>query len=496
MRFSELIHDLPHSLASPDQSDVEVRRVVHSAQQSSPGDVFVAMPGGRHDGHDFAPEAVRRGAAAIVAERPCADGVPCALVPNARQAFARLCTTLAGHPTRELALTAVTGTNGKTTTSYLIEHCLRTAGRRTGLVGTVEIRYPGVSVPSSMTTPDADVLQAHFRAMVDRGVAECVMEASSHALAGHRLDASHLDVAVFTNLQHDHLDHHGSMESYFAAKHRLFALLDESCKSAKCAVVNRDDAWGERLWSTLSGERLSCSLERSADVRGSWRPSGRGSLLRVDTPQGSFSVRLPLGGRHNASNALLAIAAVLARGLPPAVVAQALADPPPVPGRRQRIEAGGLRHVYVDFAHNPEGLTAMLEDMRWTHPGARILLVFGAKGRDRDVDKRRRMGAAAARGADAVILTSDDPYDEDPSAIAAAILRGFPPGAPVDVVLDRRLAIRQALRRADPGDVVVVAGRGPEPDQKGPEGLVPFDDAAVVQEELSLCAADVGVPVC
>jgi UDP-N-acetylmuramoyl-L-alanyl-D-glutamate--2,6-diaminopimelate ligase len=454
---------------------VEVSSLAYDSRQARPGTLFFCVPGFQRDGHDFAADAVQRGAVALVVERPLELGVPEVVVPSVREAMAPAAARFHGDPTSRLRVVGVTGTNGKTTTAWLVRHLLEATGTRTGLLGTVVSVVGGREEPVQRTTPEALDLQATFAEMDAAGDRACAMEVSSHALDLHRVDAVHWAAAVYTNLSRDHLDFHGSMEDYFAAKRRLFEA------SPGAAIVNVDDDHGRRLAGELPGA-IGYGVERDAQWRAVDVRSGlTGSSFKVHSPAGELAVRSPLPGRFNVLNSLAALATVTALGVDPHAAASALADFDAVPGRFQPIDEGQEFAVLVDYAHTPDSLENVLSAARELTSG-RVIVVFGAGG-DRDRGKRPMMGRIAARLADLAVVTSDNPRSEDPQAIIGEIVAGSGPG--VEVVADRREAIARAIEAAQPGDVVVVAGKGHEQGQEFENGRKePFDDVAVAREAL------------
>jgi UDP-N-acetylmuramoyl-L-alanyl-D-glutamate--2,6-diaminopimelate ligase len=443
-----------------DAPPVEVADLAFDTRAVRPGTLFFCVPGFTRDGHDFAPEAIERGAVALVVQRPLGLGVPEVRVADVRAAMAPAAARIAGDPTARLRVVGVTGTNGKTTTCYLLRALLEAGGIRTGLLGTVSSVVGGVESPTVRTTPEAIDLQRTFRAMLDGGDEACAMEVSSHALELRRADAIHWDVAVFTNLSQDHLDFHPDMEAYFQAKRRLF-LADPRVR-----VVNVDDAYGRRLAEEFP-DAVPYGLPDELDGR-SFTLDGR-----------RFTVPLP--GRFNVLNALAAIHAARALGVADDVLAEALPRAGRVPGRFEPVDEGQDFTVVVDYSHTPEALENVLRAARELTSG-RVICVFGAGG-DRDRAKRPLMGAAVDQLADVGVVTSDNPRSEDPLAIIAAITAGMERD-PL-VIEDRREAIGAAIGRARPGDVVVVAGKGHEQGQELAGGVkVPFDDVTVAREAL------------
>jgi UDP-N-acetylmuramoyl-L-alanyl-D-glutamate--2,6-diaminopimelate ligase len=438
---------------------VEVLDLAYDTRGVAPGALFFAVPGERADGHDFAPEAVERGSVALVVERQLELPVPQIVVRDARAAMARAADAFFGEPTRELEVVGVTGTSGKTTTSHLLFAILAAAGRRPGLLGTVEARVGGERRGVVRTTPEAIDLQRLFREMLDAGDRSCAMEASSHASVLHRLDRVRFAVLVFTNLSQDHLDFHGDMESYFQAKRRLFHV-----EPRPVAVVNVGDEFGRRL-----AEELPDAITFSAAEAGAL--DGIGLRLR---------------GRFNVENALGALHAARALGIGEDAIHQGLESVRGVPGRFESVDVGQPFHVIVDYAHKPGALENVLRAARELAGGNRVLCVVGAGG-DRDRGKRAVMGRLASELADVVIVTSDNPRSEDPEAIAAEIVSGA--HGEVDVELDRAAAIGRAVELARPGDVVLIAGKGAEQGQEFADRTVPFDDREAAKDALRGAAA-------
>ena len=459
-----------------DARGLEISELAYDNRAVAPGTLFFCVPGFTRDGHDFAADAIRRGAVALVVQRPLHLGVPEIAVPDVRVAMAPAAARFFGDPTAELAVAGVTGTNGKTTTAYLVRALLEADRRPTGLLGTVTSVIGGVEHPVERTTPEAIDLQRTFREMLEAGDRACSMEVSSHALELHRADAIHFAVAVFTNISRDHLDFHPTMEDYFRAKRRLFTEA-----RPRQAVINVDDAYGARLAAELPDAR-TFALDRDATYRAVDVYTGLdGSRFTVRGPEGPVELRSPLRGRFNVYNVLGAYAAVLALGLERDLAAEAIAGAGLVPGRFQPVDEGQDFAVLVDYAHTPDSLENVLRAAREL-TARRLHVVFGAGG-DRDRGKRPLMGEIATRLADRVIVTSDNPRSEDPVAIIDEILAGAGPGAEHNV--DRREAIEQAIADAGHGDVVVIAGKGHEQGQEFAGGhKLPFDDASVAREVL------------
>ena len=471
MRLDELFDDVPEPVAG-----VEVGALAYDNRVVTEGTLFFCVPGFTQDGHDFAPDAVARGAAALVVERPLGLGVPEVLVPSVRAAMAPAAARFNGDPTARLQTTGVTGTNGKTTTAFLVRALLEAAGRPTGLLGTVKSVVGGVEREVQRTTPEAVDLQRTFREMLDAGDQACVMEVSSHALDLHRVDAIHFAAAIFTNLTQDHLDFHDTMEDYFAAKRRLFTALGPDH-----AVVNLDDPYGARLATEL-GDAVTFALDHDATYRAFEVQTGLGgSRFTVRSPDGEHELTSPLTGRFNVSNVLGAFAAARCLGVEADVAIGAIAGAGQVPGRFQAVSEGQDYAVLVDYAHTPDSLENVLRAARGL-TNQRLHVVFGCGG-DRDRGKRPLMGEIAVRLADRVIVTSDNPRSEDPAAIIEEILVGS--GREVEHEVDRRVAIDRAIATAARGDVIVIAGKGHEQGQEFAGGRkIPFDDVTVARESL------------
>ena len=463
----------------------------HRSDAVLPGDLFVALPGSRAHGARFARDAVQRGAVAVLTDAAGAElagglGVPVLVHEHPRAVLGDLSAAVYGNPSPQLRVIGITGTSGKTTTSYLVEAGLAAAGLSTALIGTIETQIGGNRVPSALTTPEAPQLHAMFALMVEQGIDAVVMEVSSHALAMGRVDGVRFAVGAFTNLSQDHLDFHADFEDYFAAKRRLFE--PGSPVAASTAVVCVDDAWGRRLAGGIAEpievsttERADWYLETPARARG-----GEQEFVAVG-PSEEVDVRLRLPGKYNVANGLLAIAVCAAAGVAATVAAPALATVD-VPGRMQRVERGQRFLALVDYAHKPAALESVIATLRAhlaeTGSAGRLAVVVGAGG-DRDPGKRTLMGASSARGADLLIITDDNPRAEDPSAIRAALRAGALNVAEqqrgeVRDIGDRSAAIGAAVEWAQHGDVVVVAGKGHETGQEMHGVKHPFDDREVL----------------
>jgi UDP-N-acetylmuramoyl-L-alanyl-D-glutamate--2,6-diaminopimelate ligase len=456
-----------------------------SSQRVAPGDLYAALPGSRVHGIAYLEQALADGAVALLTDEHGAEaappGLPGLVVERPREVLGALSAQVYGGPAERLTLIGVTGTQGKTTTTRLAEGGLLGAGVVAGVIGTVGTRIAGHDVQTSLTTPEAPDLHGLFARMVEDGVAACAMEVSSHALVMGRVDGVVFDVAVFTNLGRDHLDFHDDLEDYFLAKASLF-----TPERARRGLVSVDDEHGRRLAAEAGVPVRTFSLR---DPDADWRAveieaSASGSAFTVLGPDG-FAVRAgcPLPGDFNVANALAAVAACGEAGYAAAEVAAAIADGPGVPGRLERVDRGQDFVVVVDYAHKPDAIEATLATLRPLTDGA-LIVVLGAGG-DRDTGKRPLMGEAAARLADLLVVTDDNPRTEDPASIRRAVLDGVRGPALVLEVGDRREAIRAALARAGAGDVVVVAGKGHEAGQEIAGTVYPFDDRVVVAEELA-----------
>jgi UDP-N-acetylmuramoyl-L-alanyl-D-glutamate--2,6-diaminopimelate ligase len=461
--------------------------VTFDSRQVEDGWIFVALRGLKADGTEFVPQAVERGAAAIVAERgpETRVDVPWVIVADARDALATLSAEFYGHPSRRMQVVGITGTNGKTTTSYVLSAIFEAAGVRCGLMGTVTYRIGDREIAATRTTPEAPEVQRMLRQMADEHCGACVMEVSSHALALKRVLGIQFAAAVFTNLTRDHLDFHADMEDYFLAKRRLFELLPEGAP----AIVNLDDPRGASLL-TVAARTVTYAINRPADVTpGPLSFTLEGLKFEVRTPQGVVRVRSRLVGRPNVYNILAAVTTAATLGVPLEAIERGLEQLPGVPGRFELASGAedGIT-VVVDYAHTDDALRNLLETAR---PLAqkRLITVFGCGG-DRDRSKRPLMGMVAARLSDVVVITSDNPRSEDPARIIEEARRGAEAEArsgatTLLTIVDRREAIQDAVRRAQLGDVVLIAGKGHEKYQEVAGRVLPFDDVAVAREALA-----------
>ena len=480
MSLGEAAHSVGELFVSLEgEPSTRVTGMAHDSRKVAPGDLFVCVPGGTSDGHDHAPQALGAGAVALVVERPLGMGAPELVVTDARKSLGRLAAELLKRPAKALELIGVTGTNGKTTTAYLLESILRAAGRTTGLIGTVETRIGDHARPGVRTTPESLDLQLLLWEMKERGVESVVMEVTSHALVLHRVEGLRFASAAFTNLSQDHLDFHADMEDYFAAKRLLF-----QPERLATGAINVDDRYGRVLFGEVSVPCVGYGVAEDAQVRGSDVRLGRWcSDLVVSVAseaQADIGLRTFLLGQFNVSNCLAACATALQIGVPAEAIATGIRELKAVPGRFEPVDEGQPFTVVVDYAHTPDSLDNVLRAARRLadHTGGRVLCAFGCGG-DRDRGKRPLMGAAAARLADVVIVTSDNPRSEDPHAIIDQVIEGVMavrPTGPDEILVDRREAIRVLCAAGRPGDVVVIAGKGHETGQEFAEATVPFDD--------------------
>jgi UDP-N-acetylmuramoyl-L-alanyl-D-glutamate--2,6-diaminopimelate ligase len=461
-------------LGSPDP--VEVRDLAYDARAVTPGAAFFAVPGAHADGHDFAEQAVDSGASVLVVERAVEPEVPQLVVPSTRAAMATAADVFFGEPTRELEVAGVTGTSGKTTTAFLLHSVLEAAGRNPGLLGTVESRIGGEVRPVVRTTPEAIDLQRTFREMLDAGNRSVALEASSHASVLHRLDRVRFDALVFTNLSQDHLDFHGTMDEYYAAKRRLFA-----GAAPPPAAVNTGNLWGRRLAEELQdvsrAPLVTYGFEDDAEIRPEHLELGPAGATFTAA---GIPIETRLRGRFNVENVLGVVAAAILLDVDEDEIAAGIAALQGVPGRFEAVDEGQPFSVVVDYAHKPDALDNVLRTARELADG-RVIVVFGAGG-DRDRQKRPLMGKVARDLADTVIVTSDNPRSEEPLAIIQDVLQGT--GMDVEIDADRRSAIARGIELAEPGDVVVIAGKGHEQGQEVDGEKLPFDDRVVAREAL------------
>jgi UDP-N-acetylmuramoyl-L-alanyl-D-glutamate--2,6-diaminopimelate ligase len=467
---------------------VAVSAVVYDSRRATAGSVFVALRGLKADGREFVPQAISRGASLVVAEVARGDGdtTPWVVVSDARLALALLADAFYDHPSRRMQVVGVTGTNGKTTTAYLLASMLDAAGLKAGLLGTVTYRLGGEEREASRTTPEAPDVQHLLNEMIEQGCRSAVMEVSSHALALKRVDGMRFAAGIFTNLTRDHLDFHEDMESYFLAKRRLFEMLPDDAPG----VINLDDPRGASLLDVCR-RPVTFAIARAADVTpGPLEMTLSGLTFEVRTPRGPIPMTSKLVGRPNVSNILAATAAAMALDIPLDAIAEGVRVLPGVPGRFEVVSAPEDDvTVVVDYAHTDDALRNLLETARPLAP-KRLLTVFGCGG-DRDRTKRPLMGMVAARLSDIVVITSDNPRTEEPQRIIDEIKRGIPAGsqpggrAPdIRAIVDRRDAIERAVEMSEPGDLVLIAGKGHEKYQQIGDRVLPFDDGEVAREAL------------
>ncbi len=480
MKLDELLRNVPCT-AIKGPTDLPVAGIAYDSRQVRQDYLFVAIPGGQRDGMDFADEAVRRGARAIVSAsgKFAPKEATHIQVRNVRRALAEIADAFYGHPSTRLCMVGITGTNGKTTTAFLVRDMLAAAGRAPGLIGTVQYEVGARILPASRTTPESADLQGLLDQMLHAGCRSVSMEVSSHALDQDRAAGVDFDAAVFTNLTRDHLDYHETMGRYFEAKRKLFLSLGKGTKQAS-AIINVDDSWGKTLiaYNEISANIVTYGFGPEAVVRAEdVRPSGKGSEFRIASPWGESRLQISLLGRFNVYNALAAYAVGRALGLDEHLVVESLAARRTVPGRLEEIPTDRRWRVFVDYAHTDDALENALRTLRSVTPG-RLVVVFGCGG-NRDQTKRPMMGAVAAQHADFSVLTSDNPRREDPLAILEQISAGFGSNTNFTKVEDRKQAIREALGMAREGDTVLIAGKGHETTQEFANTIVPFDDRKV-----------------
>ncbi len=495
-KLSDIVSDLPGAQLRGD-ADAEIASLAFDTRRVEDGALFFCVPGASRDGHEFAADAVAAGARAIVVEREL-DGVdvPQVVVPATRAAMGPIADRFFDRPSGAIDVFGVTGTNGKTTTTYLLRAMLAAAGRTSGLVGTTGIVVGGTELETSHTTPEATDLHALLRQMVDAGDDSAAIEVSSHALDQGRVANVRYAAVGFTNLTRDHLDYHKSFEAYYQAKRLLFVTPGPEGQHFP-AAINCDDEWGSRLFDELvHAERDEVPVwgwtlreMARASVSASFALLPDGASIKVESPVGDFQLKSKLRGRFNVENVLSAATMALLGGLTPDDVQAGLDRVPGVRGRFEPVDCGQDFTVLVDYAHTPDSLEQVLDSAR-AICDRELIVVFGCGG-DRDRSKRPLMGRAASNGADVAIVTSDNPRTEDPAAIIAEIKRGMRGSAEVVEEVDRRAAIEHAVREARAGDVIVVAGKGHEQGQTFADETVPFDDVTVVREALEALGAGV-----
>lgn len=487
MKLSEMTSQLRQARVEG-SVDREVTGLSFDSRRVMPGHVFVALSGQKTDGNRFVEQAWEKGAVAVVVEKAPVPPVrsTVVIVPDAREALALMSALYFGRPADRLKVFGVTGTNGKTTVTFLVKSLMEVMGMMCGLIGTVRYEVGDRVIPASRTTPESHELQELLARMVTAGCQGVAMEVSSHALCQHRVDEVDFHVAAFTNLTQDHLDYHGTMEKYFEAKCRLFDMMADQEKPG-VAVINTDDAYGRLLTERMKGKvrTLSFGIESKADYCAEKiKLSGVGTEFELFSPAGHMPVSIPLIGRHNVLNVLAAVASAEALGLSWDKVLASLGRLPGVPGRLERVSNKLPFHVFVDYAHTDDALANVLRTVREL-TSARVIVVFGCGG-NRDAAKRPMMGRVAVELADLVVVTSDNPRKESPAAIMAQIMGGIGGKKNVESIEDRKEAIFKALQLARKDDVVVIAGKGHENYQEFADVIAPFDDREVAMEALGM----------
>jgi len=484
MQLADLIQRL-RAISIDGPVDREITGLRYDSRRVGPGNLFVAVGGSCFDGHSFIEQAVDKGAVAIVGEKPgLSKRATMIVVPNSREALARLAATYYGDPSRRLKVIGVTGTNGKSTTTFLVKHLLERANQSTGLIGTVRYEIGERVLPAQRTTPESLDLQELLSQCVEAGCRNVVLEVSSHALSQGRASEIAFDVGAFTNLTQDHLDFHHGMKDYFGAKARLFDSVRDNQKKERAAVINIDDPYGQQLVARFGRDlpMISYGMGARAQFRASnFKVEMNGTSYQLNAKEKSYLVRLPLIGRFNVYNSLAALAVAHAIGADVRTSVLALANAPQIPGRLEAIPAKRQFHVFVDYAHTDDALLNVLRTCRDLHPN-RLILVFGCGG-NRDGTKRVLMGAVADQYADYAILTSDNPRKEDPEAIVRDIEAGFK-RKNYEKIVDRREAISRAIALAQPKDIVLIAGKGHEKYQEFGDHTIPFDDVEVAARAL------------
>jgi UDP-N-acetylmuramoyl-L-alanyl-D-glutamate--2,6-diaminopimelate ligase len=484
MQLADLIQQLS-AKSIQGSLDREINGVRYDSRRVTSGNLFVAVRGGSFDGHSFIGQAIDKGAVAIVGEQAAlSQRATTIVVPDSREALAQLGATFFGYPSRKLKMIGVTGTNGKSTTTFLIKHLLGLANQSTGLIGTVQYEIGERLLPASRTTPESLDLQELLSQCVETGCRNVVIEVSSHALSQGRANQIEFDVGVFTNLTRDHLDFHAGMKDYFEAKALLFENLRESGTKDRKAVINIDDPYGQQLVARFGRDVpiITYGMGARADFRASdFKVEMKGTSYRLDAKDKSYLVRLPLIGRFNIYNSLAALATTRALGLDIRNAVLALAKAPQIPGRLEAVPAKRKFHVFVDYAHTDDALLNVVKTCRDLNPN-RLILVFGCGG-DRDKTKRPLMGAIADQYADYAFITSDNPRKEDPETILGDIESGFKQKN-YEKIVSRKEAITRAIAMAQPRDIVLIAGKGHEKYQQFSDHIVPFDDVEIARRAL------------
>jgi UDP-N-acetylmuramoyl-L-alanyl-D-glutamate--2,6-diaminopimelate ligase len=469
------------------KDDADIKGMAIHSRQVNEGFLFVCMKGKNTDGHEYIDHAIERGAVAVVCERyPEFSTDTAVIVKDSRRAAAIMASNFYNQPSKRLRIAGITGTNGKTTVAYLCRNILMEAGERTGLISTIEYVINGRTIPADRTTPDTVLIQSLLREMADNGCTSVIMEVSSHALDQHRVDNIVFDAAIFTNLTHDHLDYHGSMEQYLEAKMRLFTeLLQGSGKDfPRAAVINADDPVSNKIIESTTAPVLRYGIDGPYDVRASGIRLGMtGTSLKVSTPAGDLELETPLVGRHNVYNILAAAGLAVSQRIPLEAISRGIHATRHIPGRLQFIPNEMGISVAVDYAHTDDALKNVITALREISTG-RIIVVFGCGG-DRDAEKRPKMGQVVCDLADLAIVTSDNPRSEDPESIIDQVIEGFDnTGCEHVKLIDRGEAIRRGLELAKPGDTVLLAGKGHETYQQFKDNIVVFDDREVARKIL------------
>lgn len=482
MKLKELLKTVEYKSSSSFSGAAEIKGIACDSKAVSKDYLFIAVPGTKMDGHRFAREAADRGAVAVVIEKDVSldDDIAKIYVKDSRQALARIAGEFYGRPSEKLRCIGITGTNGKTTVSYLMDSIVSASGHKAGLIGTISYRIGERVIPAVNTTPGPVELFNFMGKMAQNSIGYLVMEVSSHSLDQRRVEGIDFEAAVFTNLTGDHLDYHKTQDEYFNAKAKLF----EGLGAASYGIINIDDEWGRKLLKRSKGRVMTYGMKQGADLlAGGIQLSLNGTKFTIDTPAGQIKINTKLIGLHNVYNITAAVAAGLAMGFTPEAVRRGAENVRAVPGRLESIECGQPFKVFVDYAHTDDALHNVFSALR-PLIAKRIIVVFGCGG-DRDRTKRPRMGKVASEAADVVIVTSDNPRSEDPQAITSEITAGIGSGN-CTVILDRMQAIRQALSAAREGDCVLIAGKGHETYQVLKETTVAFDDREVARKILSL----------
>lgn len=461
--------------------DQKITGIAYSSQKIKPGFLFAALKGEKHNGFDFIPDALKKGAAAVLSEREKPEGFKKTWIKSqdARRALALISAEFFDHPSQKMKVIGITGTKGKTTVTYLMEEMLKKAGCFPGVIGSISYRGPQFIIPAERTTPEAPDIDALLQQMLNQGATHCVMEVSSHSIEMKRINGIDFDVTAFTNLSGEHLDYHKSLENYYKAKKNLFLTARKSLP-----VINSDSLWGQKLISELSRQALSFGFNEKADVFASWyRFSPHGIKSQIKSPKGTIEMNSPLLGKPNLYNILTAVSSALALEIPVQFIEQGAASLQGVPGRFEKVPNDLGLHLFVDYAHTDEALKNLLETAR-DISSSRIILVFGAGG-DRDKSKRSRMGEAAGNTAHWTIITSDNPRSEDPLDIISDIEKGIKKTGTkkYEIIPDRRKAIRKAMSMGNKGDYVLIAGKGHEKVQIIKDKVMPFDDVQVARDE-------------